>query len=190
MLKTSLFKNGDVNELNKAADVPLFLHSNPTDVIVMELCGKDESVLEGLRIIATCKKYWPQIPLVVCTLLTDLRFLQQIISLGVASICHKFDPLPTIHHCIESAIAGAYQDSPTIKELLTATPLTTLTGKEIDVLSYLLAGCTVTTVALMMHRNIRTISTHKRNAMTKLGYRNDSELFSRGKWLSQNGLFN
>lgn len=191
LLKESLFKADEIRMLNKVADVPMCLASSSPNVIVMELCGEGESVLDGLGVISTCQKHWPLTPLVICTSLTDLRFLQQLKRLGVASICHKHDPLPAIELCIESAMAGSCQDSPAIQRLLLShiQPLPMLTGKEIDVLGSLLAGHTVSRIAQMLHRDIRTISTHKCSAMAKLGFKNDGELFSRGKWMARNGLF-
>jgi two-component system capsular synthesis response regulator RcsB len=58
-----------------------------------------------------------------------------------------------------------------------------LTRRELDVLTYLFSGMNVSAVAAKMHRDIRTISTHKRNAMAKLGFKNDSELFAQGIWM-------
>lgn len=192
LLKGSLFKNGEVVLLNRASDVPKYLASDLPDVIVMELCGEGESVLEGLGVINACQKQCPMIPVVVCTSLTDVRFLQQLKSLGVVSICHKHDPLSAIERCIDFAMAGASLDSPAIQNLRLGhiQPPVTLTDKEIEVLEALLAGITVSRIAYMWHRDIRTVSTHKRNAMIKLGYKNDGELFLRGKWMARNGLFN
>lgn len=189
LLKESLFKTGEIKTLNKAADVPTYLESNSPDVIVMEICGEGESVLEGLGVISTCQKYWPLIPLVVCTLLTDVRFLRQLKLLNVTSICHKHDPLPTIEHCIQFAMAGSHWDSPAIQYLLLShtQPVAMLTSKEIDVLGALLAGNTVSHIARVWYRDVRTISSHKCSAMAKLGFENDGELFSHGNWRARNG---
>lgn len=64
---------------------------------------------------------------------------------------------------------------------------TALTARELDVLAYLFSGLSVSRVAQALHRDIRTISTHKRNAMVKLGFHNDSELFAQGTWMAQIG---
>lgn len=56
-------------------------------------------------------------------------------------------------------------------------------------LPHLFDGCTVTTIVLLMFRDVRTVSIHKRNTMAKFGYKNDGELFSHERWMSRNGLF-
>jgi two-component system capsular synthesis response regulator RcsB len=192
ILNKSQFGSGEIVMLNKASEIPICLRLDLPDMIVMELCGEGESVLEGLRVIATCQKNWPLIPLVVCTALSDVRFLQQVKSLTVSSICHKHDPLGSIEECMILARRGIYQDSPTVLRLLgsrrTASPA--LTKKEIDVLVYLLAGLSVSEMSRMLNRDIRTISSHKCHALTKLGYRTNSDLFTRGQWMLRNGFYN
>lgn len=192
ILKRAQFMTGEVMMLNKASDIPLCLASDLPDVVIMDLCGDGESVLEGLRIIATCKKDWPLIPIVVCTALTDIRFLQQVKLLKVSAICYKHDPLQSIEDSIFHARHGTSQDSSTVQRMLKEernTPAT-LTKKEMDTLIYLLAGCSVSDMSKILNRDIRTISSHKCNAMVKLGYRNNSELFTRGRWMFKNGLYN
>ncbi|WP_411750945.1 LuxR C-terminal-related transcriptional regulator [Serratia sp. (in: enterobacteria)] len=191
LLELNLFKIGEIISLNKASLIPNFLRSNSPDIIIMELCGEGESVLEGLQILAFCKSNWPLVPLMVCTRLIDAHFIQQIKSLCVDSICYKYESLPAIEHCMQLTLNGFQENSPAINNVLKkhSNPLHSLTVKEIEVLSYLFDGCSVTTTASLMFRDIRTVSTHKRNAMAKMGYRNDNELFSRGKWMSRNGLF-
>ncbi|MGL5389658.1 MAG: LuxR C-terminal-related transcriptional regulator [Serratia sp. (in: enterobacteria)] len=192
LLKTSQLHTGEVIMLNKASDILLCLKVGMPDLIVMELCGEGESVLEGLRIIRLCHHSWPFIPLVVCTALTDVRFLQQVKSLRVSSICHKNDPLESIEGCIKHASLGLYQDSPTIQGLLSCEHGShhLLTKKEIDVLVHLLGGCSVSDVSRMLNRDIRTISSHKCSALTKLGYKNNRELYTRGHWMQRDGLYN
>lgn len=192
LLKSSLFKQGEVKALDKISDLYSSFGPRTPDVIVMELFGNGESVFDGLRFIADCSKRWPLTPLVVCTLLADFRFLHQVKNLGATSICHKHDLLSEIEFCIASSIAGVKINSPIIQQLLNYSNINipVLTCREMDVMDYLFTGRSLTSVALSLHRDIRTISTHKRNAMVKLGYKNNNELYSRGKWMSRNGLFN
>ena len=51
-----------------------------------------------------------------------------------------------------------------------------LTPKEFEVLMYLLEGLSVTNIARLMHRDVRTISTHKRNAMWCVGLKSSGEV--------------
>lgn len=192
VLKRSLFRTGEIVMLNRVSDIPSYITSNSPNIIVMDLCGENESVLQGLRSIASCQQRWPHSPIVICTTLTDIRFLYQVKLLKILSICHKHDTLQELEHCIDAAMAWSYRDSPAIQQLFDcrSSHFSVLTSREIDVLTLLFAGYSVSHTALKMQRDIRTISSHKRSAMAKLGYRNNYELFSRGKWMAKNGLFN
>lgn len=192
ILTRTQFRTEQVMMLNKAADILLCLESDLPAVIIMDLCGDGESVLEGLRVISTCLIKWPFIPLVVCTALTDVHFLQQIKPLNVSSICHKHDPLESIENCIMLAQRGIHQDSPTVQKLLSGERniLSSLTKKELEVLVYLLGGSSVSAMSRMLNRDVRTISSHKCNAMKKLGYKNNNEFYTRGHWMLRDGLYN
>lgn len=186
LLESRLFTKGEIIILDKAGFIPTFLYSRTPDIVVMDISGRDESVLEGIQIIADCLHQWPLTPVVVCTGVTDVRILQQVKNLGVSSICYKHEPLKILDRSIEFAMAGSCQDSPFIERILNSNTekYRALTRKEIMVIHLLLKGSSVSEVASLMHRDIRTVSTHKRNAMGKLGYQNDAEMFSDGQWMS------
>lgn len=186
MLERRLLKKGQIIVLDKAAYLAPLLLSHTPDIVVMDISGRDESALQGLQCLVDYHKKWPQVPFVICTAFTDIRLLQQIKNIGVSGICHKYDPLNTLENSMGFAMAGSGRDSPTIERILNATnsPQRSLTRKEIQVILCLLEGSSVSDVAAMMHRDIRTVSTHKRSAMKKLGYRSDAEMFSKGQWMS------
>lgn len=186
ILEGNLFKNGSVIILDKAADVPPFLYSYSPDVVVMEISGKDESALPGIQIIADCRQQWPRIPIVVCTAFRDIRLLQQIKNTGASGICFRHDALKTIEHTVGLAMAGSGKKHRLTERVLKSTgqKFPALTRKEIQVIHHLMEGNSVSEVAQLMQRDIRTVSTHKRNAMEKLGYRDDAEMFAKGQWMA------
>ncbi|WP_438404034.1 LuxR C-terminal-related transcriptional regulator, partial [Aeromonas veronii] len=56
-----------------------------------------------------------------------------------------------------------------------------LTPKEIEVVRLLASGMSVTQIADYLHRSVKTISTHKKSAMIRLGISSDSALFDYAK---------
>ncbi|MNT48573.1 Transcriptional regulatory protein RcsB [compost metagenome] len=165
------------------------MRSYQPQLLIMELCGAGESVLDGLRLIALCLEHWPETPVVVCTGLDDLRVLQLLTASGIKGLVLKHEPAIALAQCVQQVLAGRRSYSHKTRQLLTHdnNRVKALTARELDVLSYLFSGKSVTTAALMMHRDVRTISTHKRNAMHKLGFHNDGELFLQGKWMARTG---
>lgn len=191
VLSSLPFQVKDVMHLEKIRDVPQTMQRGKVDLVITELCGEGESVLDGLRAINYLRQRWPLTPVIVATTLQDTRMLAQLLILGIAGIYLKSDPLSTLTRGLLRALGGQRSLSPLAVTLLDKNTLTPpLTEREIDVLECLFAGKNVTATAHALHRDIRTISTHKRNAMYKLGFLNDCDLYTCGHYLSRNGLLN
>jgi two-component system capsular synthesis response regulator RcsB len=183
------FQVGEYLHAEKVRDIPLIMQRNKIDVVISELCGEGESVLDGLRTVGYLCQHWPQIPIIIATTLQDTHLLTQLLALGVNNIYLKQDTLPTLSKGIFNALSGIPDLSPLAATLLENHPLfPPLTRREMDVLEHLFTGQNVTSTARALNRDIRTISTHKRNAMNKLGFHNDCDLYTSGNYLSRNGL--
>jgi two-component system capsular synthesis response regulator RcsB len=179
-------------EVLKAVDITPAMKRHEADLVIMELSGEGESILDGLNTINQYLADWPMAPLIVCTAFTDARLLKQLAAIGVNGIYLKQDPLSTLIQCVRQVMEGKYSHSPLAAALVdrgfSRLPPPMLTYREMEVLKCLFTGKSVTATASTLDRDIRTVSTHKRNAMNKLGFYNDSELYSWGTWLSQKGL--
>ncbi|MCL1031904.1 DNA-binding response regulator, partial [Serratia sp. arafor3] len=66
----------EVQRVSNLAQIPGLMRHRPARLLIMELCGEEESVLDGLRLIALCLEHWPTTAMVVCTALDDPRVLQ------------------------------------------------------------------------------------------------------------------
>lgn len=179
-------------EVPMAVDIPQIMKRHQADLVIMELSGEGESILDGLNIINQYLADWPLAPLIVCTALTDARLLKQLVAMGVQGIYLKQDPLSSLIQCVRQVMGDKYSHSSQVNTLMDSgfsrSQHSMLTFREMEVLGCLFRGKSVTSTALALHRDIRTVSTHKRNAMNKLGFYNDSELYTWGTWLSQKGL--
>ncbi|ELQ9311565.1 response regulator transcription factor [Serratia marcescens] len=158
-------------------------------LLVMDLCGKSESVLDGFRLIAEVRESSPDTAIVICTALDEPRLLRQLIASGISGLMLKQEPAIALTHCVQQVLTGCSSFSHRVRQrqLHEATADKPLTAKELDVLTQLFSGKSVTNVALTMCRDIRTVSTHKRNAMLKLGFHSDGELYLQGKWMAAQG---
>ena len=158
-------------------------------LLVMDLCGKSELVLDGFRLIADVRESSPDTAIIICTALDEPRLLRQLIASGIRGLMLKQEPAIALTHCVQQVLAGCSSFSHRVRQrqLHEATADKPLTAKELDVLTQLFSGKSVTSVALTMCRDIRTVSTHKRNAMLKLGFHSDGELYLQGKWMAAQG---
>lgn len=188
-LQPPQFQVIDCVQLEKVRDLPVAMQQGKADMVITELCGEGESVLEGLRTIRHLRQYWPWVPLIVATTLQEPQLLAQLRTLRVSGIYLKQDPLSSLTQGMLCALEGLFSLSPSAVKLIgNGTPSLSLTGREMDVLECLFAGKTVTDTARVLCRDVRTISTHKRRAMHKLGFHSDSDLYTRGDYLARNGL--
>lgn len=194
-IKRALVKSNcstnNVVETDVVCKIPTLVSIYQPKVIIMELFGQDESALDALRVITLCRTSWPCIPIIVCTAIENPRLLALLRNMGVKGICLKIEPIESIINCLEQVINEHLYYSNRVasnfdKNKSICSPLT---YKEIDVLEFIFSGQSVTRTSKLMHRDIRTVSTHKRNAMFKLGFKNDCDMFTNGKWMHKGSEF-
>ncbi|SFN24400.1 two-component system, NarL family, captular synthesis response regulator RcsB [Izhakiella capsodis] len=179
-----------IHYVQSLAGISSRVASAPPALLIMDICGEKERMLDGLRLLAHLNEVCPTMKIIVCTDFNDDRILEMLISSKANGILLKHEPSLALAQCVSKCLAGERQWlSPKVQRLyVKTTPKNTaLTARELDVLAHLFSGLSVSRVAQALHRDIRTVSTHKRNAMMKLGFHNDSELFSRGTWMAQIG---
>ncbi|MGA9618555.1 response regulator transcription factor [Serratia proteamaculans] len=184
------YRRDGIQQAGSIAELRLVLAKYQPQLLIMELCGKSESVLDGLRLIAEMQAGSPHTALLVCTALDEPRVLKQLIAAGIRGLMLKQEPAIALVHCVQQVLTGKHSFSHRIRQrhlLHDAAASKHLTVRELDVLSQLFSGKSVTNVALTLCRDIRTVSTHKRNAMLKLGFHTDGELYLQGKWMAMNG---
>ncbi|QUY47829.1 response regulator transcription factor [Serratia plymuthica] len=189
LIESCGFQQDNLLLVRSLAELKATLTRHQPRLLIMELCGKSESVLDGLRLIADIHEQSPDTALLVCTALDEPRVLRQLIASGIRGMTLKQEPAVALEHCVRQVLAGSSSFSHRIRQrgLHEAAAEKPLTLRELDVLAQLFSGKSVTNVALTLCRDIRTVSTHKRNAMLKLGFHNDGELYLQGKWMAVNG---
>ena len=189
MLEQECGIRGGVLQANRLSDIYGLLLLHHPRVLMMELYGCDESVLDGLRLVSRCNESWPLTQVIVCTELSDIRGIKALVSSGVNGVVLRYEPLSALVQCTRAVLTGGRAYSPKVQEIIAqAEPVVKhLTARELDVLHYLFSGKNVTSTASIMHLDIRTVSTYKRNAMFKLGFHSDSELFTYGGWMAKRG---
>lgn len=179
-----------VNYVQRLAGIPAAIARSLPALLIMDICGEKESVLDGLRLLAHLQDSHPEMKIIICTDFSDHRVLELLASSPANGVLLKHEPELALVQCVFDVMAGGEQWlSPKAKRLVTTTAMKNpaLTARELEVLTCLFSGMSVSSVAQTLHRDIRTVSTHKRNAMMKLGFHNDSELFAQGTWMAKIG---
>ncbi|MBF7997776.1 LuxR C-terminal-related transcriptional regulator [Rahnella laticis] len=182
----SSFISMDIQECDNSEAINPLIFNGEIDYILMDICGKNESVLQGIRHIQRIKKTWPGSRLIICTSFKNANVILRLIKMGVSAICCKGDLPFALKKYISSVRTGRCYLSPAIETSVNTSSAGEkhwLTPKEMDVLGGLFEGHTVTDVSSILCRDVRTVSTHKQNAMEKFGFKNDYQMYIEGSWL-------
>lgn len=175
-----------VGEANSPQALTALLQHCPCDVLVTDFMMPAEPQADGLRLIEHLRRHYPDLPIVVVTMLNNAGLFHSILELGVMGLLSKAslaDELP-------DAIAQVRQQQPyvarTINQALALAGQVgadrlhsqqQLSPRELEVIRLLAGGKTVGEIAAHLNRSKQTVSAQKVSAMRKLGLISDAALF-------------
>ncbi|MFA7945439.1 response regulator [Pseudomonas brenneri] len=175
-----------VGEANSPQALAALLQHCPCDVLVTDFMMPAEPQADGLRLIEHLRRHYPDLPIVVVTMLNNAGLFHSILELGVMGLLSKAslaDELP-------DAIAQVRQQRPyvarTINQALALAGQVgadrlhsqqQLSPRELEVIRLLAGGKTVGEIAAHLNRSKQTVSAQKVSAMRKLGLISDAALF-------------
>lgn len=151
------------------------------DVIVMDLKMPGEN---GLAAIESIRKYSLETPILVLTSFSDDEMVISAIQLGANGVMLKDSPPEQLVNAIRDVVHGKSSLHPSVAHKLmlrirqSATPMPAgdmLTGREIDVMKCLAQGMSNQEIALELSISTRTVTTHVRNILDKLGLSNRTQ---------------
>jgi two-component system, NarL family, captular synthesis response regulator RcsB len=171
------------------------LLTTPCDVLVTDLAMPGGQFGDGLPMIGYLRRNFPDIPIVVLTMLENAALLKRLAELGVIAVVHKSDDLGHIGLAVQQVSRGIEYMSPQVRGALESLRLNSsgksdevlLSRRELEVVRLFVSGMTIKEISEKLNRSIKTISTQKNTAMRKLGLDRDSELF---QYAQSNGLLN
>lgn len=174
----------DMELVGQAADgneaLILIREMNP-DVVVMDL---KMPVKNGLAAIEELRKSGKDIPVLVLTSFPDDDQVISAIQLGASGVILKDTPPEQLVDAIRDVSQGksalhplvAHKLMKKVQESATVLPLDQLlTNREIDVLKCLAQGLSNREIAQELSVSTRTVTTHVRNIMNKLGLDNRTQ---------------
>lgn len=171
------------------------LQTTACDVLVTALAMPGGQFGDGLPLIGYLRRNFPNLPIVVLTMLENAALLQRLRELGVTSVVNKSDDLSHIGLAVQHVSRHLEYLSPSVKASLDALRMNAggksdevmLSRRELEVVRLFVSGMTIKEISEQLNRSIKTISTQKNTAMRKLGIDRDSELF---QYAQSNGLLN
>jgi len=170
------------------------LEATQCDVLISDFMMPVDQQNDGLRLVESVRRGWPQLPILVVTMLNNAALFRSMLKLGVMGLLGKGSlagELPTaIEHLRQGELYIAQSISLTLQagdvaEGAGAVGTAELSPKELEVARLLASGLSVSEIAGRLHRSKQTVSAQKVSAMRKLGVTNDAALFI---YLQEQGL--
>lgn len=162
------------------------IQTHPCRLIVTDFSMQSETKDEdGLRLIERLRRMFPQIPIVVFTMLTNSGILSQLRQIGVTGIVSKDEPIgDLVAICVRAMTEKGPILSASVSKRLGHNDVTMgasggnrgLSPKELEVVRMFALGLSVTEIARRLHRSVATIGTQKQSAMRKLHIETNAEL--------------
>ena len=175
---------GHVAEAESPDELVRALELNRYDLVVTDFNMPGGQVTDGLSLLELLRERWPQLPIVVLTMVSNTGILRSIQATGVSGLLNKTDALDELSVAIAMVTQGRNYVSSSLRRSLDASPSqgpgaeARLSRRETEVLRMFASGLTVSRIAAQLDRSAKTISRQKMDAMGKLGLRSDRDIYN------------
>ncbi|MDN7139510.1 response regulator transcription factor [Pseudomonas sp. JQ170] len=162
------------------------LQRRECDLLVTDFMMPVDQQNDGLKLLEQIRRHFPQLPILVVTMLNNAGLFRAMLDLGVKGLLSKASLAQELPQAIRGIPRGRTYLATSVEQLLLQEGVwrgdrlgasLALSPKELEVSRLLAAGHTVNEIAALLNRSKKTVSTQKVNAMRKLGVANDAALF-------------
>lgn len=183
-----------VGEASSPLELTQWLQEGECDLLITDFMMPAEHQSDGLRLLETIRRRWPQLPILVVTMLNNAGLFRSMLGLGVKGVLGKASLVSELPIAIgqvrrnkvflaESVSQALLQDGEIRPDRLFEREA--LSPRETEVTRLLAGGLSVGEIAAQLNRSKQTVSAQKVSAMRKLGVANDAALFI---YLQEHGL--
>ncbi|WP_130905512.1 response regulator [Pseudomonas sp. Sample_22] len=174
-----------VAQAQNADELIEHLERTACDILVSDYSMPYGRFPDGLALMGYVKRHFPQVSLIVMTMLRNPSLLQALLNTGVCGLFDKRSPLIELKRAVHSVAKGRRYLSPSFAEILEAQslprtsddpPVVSLSERELEVVRLFVQGLSGRQIAAQLNRSEKTISRQKRTAMDKLGLDHDGGL--------------
>ncbi len=144
----------------------------------------DDSQGDGIKLISYLRRHFPEVQVVVLTMLSNPSIIAEMYRAGAAGVVRKSGDLKELIVAVRAVRAHRLYRSPelpveqALPDAGEASASTTLSPREFEVIRMFANGLTVNEIAVQLNRSSKTVSTQKVSAMRKLGTKSDQDLIS------------
>jgi two-component system, NarL family, captular synthesis response regulator RcsB len=180
-----------VGEASSGSELLKVLAHTSCDVAIVDFqMPEDQASMDGVMLLRELRRRHPRLRVVVLTMLRNIAIFRTMYQEGVEAVVEKTAVVQELFVALRAVRAGRTYMSKGVREQLMERsasaadpspadrrPAQALSVREAEVMRLLAQGLTVSEVARITHRSVKTISLQKHSAMAKLGLVNDQQLF-------------
>lgn len=157
------------------------LDAEMIDIVIMEIYDTNLFPMDGIDFIRRNAAHWNRVTLIICTDVDNVFLIKELMKCKARILISKKDDIVTIEHAIAKGMSGDYYCSPHLLDIVNSdSNELSLTSSELRVMSLLLNNKTPMEISESLGISYKTVQTHKRNVMQKLGARNSFGLMKIG----------
>lgn len=178
-------------------EVLSFLTSGCADVIIMDI---NMPVLNGYETTLLLRAEFPHIPVIALSMLADKTSVTKMLEAGAKGYLFKNANDNELFQAIDTVTAGDYYVTGEMISMLHAfevkkrdllrgyakVDIHPLSTREIDIVRLIIEGFTNVEIANRLFLSTRTVDTHRKNILSKLGLKNTASLV---KYVMDNKAF-
>lgn len=168
-------------EAANAQDALRAVREEQWDAVVLDITLGDRSGIDVLKEIKLLK---PELPVLILSMHSEAQFARRAFKAGAAGYLTKDSQPDELAFAIVKVARGGRYVSPTLAELLVMNleggidraPHEILSDREFEILRLIGSGKTVSEIAEVLSRSVKTISTYRTRILEKMGMRTNAEL--------------
>jgi DNA-binding NarL/FixJ family response regulator len=140
------------------------------------------SELNGTDLTIALRKDYPDVAVLICTSQNNEAAIYEALRAGVRGYVLKGDPSPQVAAALHALAQGHAYFSPAVSERLlrlvaeVAPHGSPLTYREREVVQLVSEGNQNKQIAIILNVNVKTVETHRKNALVKLSLRTTADL--------------
>ena len=175
-----------VGEAVSSSQLIKLLASNQLDLVITDFnMPGDDLYGDGLQLIEYIIEHFPAVKILVLTMISNQLIISRLLEMGVAGVIAKNH----IHEEIGKALNALANDRPYVAPSVQPMSVlanakviderfSNLSPREVEVLRLFVTGSTVSEIAKLLNRSVKTVSTQKISAMHKLEVLTDHALLT------------
>lgn len=179
-----------VGEAHGGRQLLEMLDKQPCDLVITDFSMPGESHRDdGLPMLRRLRTTWPDLPVIVLTMIHNPALQQGMLKLGVQGIVDKTGMMTELLRAIHAVSAGRtyistrpsgvapHRAGEAPRQADADSSATGLSVREAEVVRLYAQGMTITQIANAVRRSVKTVSKQKSDAMRKLGLESNRDLF-------------